>query len=91
MTPNPNELLHSLQFPCALGSWLLFFPDESMGPISKLSRATQWRATTATGETEVFHLKIIADDWAGIGGTVEAVTAAAQKLSTESVGNLVSK
>lgn len=50
-----------------------------MGPISKPSRISQWRATTATGETEVFHLKIIADDWAGIGGTVEAVNAAGQK------------
>lgn len=50
-----------------------------MGPISKPSRATQWRATTATGETEVFNLKVIADDWAGTGGTVEAVKAAGQK------------
>ena len=50
-----------------------------MGPISKTSRISQWRATTAAGETEVFHLKIIADDWAGIGGTVEAVNAAGQK------------
>ena len=50
-----------------------------MGPISELSKASQWRATTATGETEVFHLKLIADDWAGTGGTVEAVSAACQK------------
>jgi hypothetical protein len=50
-----------------------------MGPISKPSRISQWRATTAAGETEVFHLKIIADDWAGIGGTVEAVNADDQK------------
>mgnify|MGYP000908286891 FL=1 len=62
-----------------------------MCPIFKLPRISQWRATTATGETEVFNLKIIADDWAGTGGTVEAVKAADQKLSTESVGNLVSK
>jgi hypothetical protein len=54
-----------------------------MCPISDLSRTARWRATTATGETEVFHLKIIADDWAGTGGTVEAVNAAAQKLPTE--------
>lgn len=58
---------------------LLFFADESMGPISEPSRTSQWRATTATGETEVFNLKIIADDWAGTGGTVEAVKAACQK------------
>ena len=50
-----------------------------MGPISKPSRISQWRATTAAGETEVFNLKIIADDWAGTGGTVEAVNAACQK------------
>jgi hypothetical protein len=50
-----------------------------MGPISKPSRISQWRATTAAGETEVFNLKIIADDWAGVGGTVEAVNAADQK------------
>lgn len=37
------------------------------------------RATTARGETEVFHLKLIAIDWAGVGGTVEAVNAACQK------------
>jgi hypothetical protein len=55
-----------------------------MGPISKPSRISQWRATTAAGETEVFHLKIIADDWAGIGGTVEAVNVAGQKLPAES-------
>ncbi|TYC61325.1 hypothetical protein ETQ85_04530 [Zoogloea oleivorans] len=63
---------------------LLFFPDESMGPISEPSRISQWRATTATGETEVFNLKIIAEDWAGTGGTVEAVNAADQKLPAES-------
>jgi hypothetical protein len=62
----------------------MFFADDSMCPISDLSRTARWRATTATGETEVFHLKIIADDWAGTGGTVEAVNAADQKLSTES-------
>jgi hypothetical protein len=62
-----------------------------MGPISEPSKASQWRATTKTGETEVFHLKLIADDWAGTGGTVEAVKAADRKLSTESVGNLGSK
>ena len=56
-----------------------------MGPISKTSRISQWRATTAAGETDVFHLKIIADDWAGIGGTVEAVNAADQKLPAESL------
>jgi hypothetical protein len=50
-----------------------------MDPISEPSRTSQWRATTATGETEVFHLKLIADDWAGTGGTVEAVKAAGQK------------
>jgi hypothetical protein len=55
-----------------------------MGPISKPSRTSQWRATTAAGETEVFHLKIIADDWAGTGGTVKAVNAADQKPPTES-------
>jgi hypothetical protein len=55
-----------------------------MSPISDLSRTARWRATTATGETEVFHLKVIADDWAGIGGTVEAVNVADQKLPTES-------
>ena len=55
-----------------------------MGPISKPSRISQWRATTATGETEVFNLKIIAEDWAGTGGTVEAVNAADQKLPAES-------
>ena len=57
----------------------MFFADGSMCPLSDLSRTVQWRATTAAGETEVFHLKIIADDWAGIGGTVEAVNAAGQK------------
>ena len=50
-----------------------------MGPISKSSRASQWRATTAAGETEVFNLKLIAIDWAGTGGMVEAVNAACQK------------
>jgi len=55
------------------------FADDSMCPISDLSRTARWRATTATGETEVFHLKIIAHDWAGTGGTVEAVKAADRK------------
>lgn len=66
----------------------MFFADDSMCPISDLSRTARWRATTATGETEVFNLKLIADDWAGTGGTVEAVNAGNQKLSTESSGNL---
>ncbi|WP_296569727.1 hypothetical protein [Zoogloea sp.] len=30
-----------------------------------------WRATTVAGETQVFHLKLIALDWAGPGGIVE--------------------
>ena len=55
-----------------------------MGPISEPSKASQWRATTKTGETQIFHLKLIAIDWAGTGGTVEAVNAADRKLSTES-------
>ncbi len=59
-----------------------------MCPISDLSRTARWRATTAAGETEVFNLKLIADDWAGTGGTVEAVNAGNQKLPTESSGNL---
>ena len=50
-----------------------------MGPISEPSKASQWRATTKTGETQIFHLKLIAIDWAGTGGTVEAVNAACQK------------
>ncbi len=57
----------------------MFFAAYAMCPISDLSRTARWRATTAAGETEVFHLKIIADDWAGTGGTVEAVNAADQK------------
>lgn len=32
-----------------------------------------WLATTATGKAQVFHLKIIAKDWAGPGGLVEPV------------------
>lgn len=32
-----------------------------------------WRATTVAGETQVFHLKLIALDWAGPGGIVERV------------------
>lgn len=44
-----------------------------MGPISELSTAAMWRATTITGETQVFHLKLIALDWAGPGGIVEKV------------------
>ncbi len=51
-------------------------PPEScihpMSPISELSTKTMWRATTATGETQVFHLKLIAEDWAGPGGRVQA-------------------
>ena len=58
---------------------LLFFPDASMGPISEPSKASQWRAITKTGETQIFHLKLIAIDWAGTGGMVEAVNAACQK------------
>ena len=44
-----------------------------MGPIFELSTTTMWRATTKTGETQVFHLKLIALDWAGLGGIVEKV------------------
>lgn len=44
-----------------------------MGPISELSTKTMWRATTADGETQVFHLKLIAEDWAGPNGTIESV------------------
>ena len=50
-----------------------------MGPISEPSKASQWRAITKTGETQIFHLKLIAIDWAGTGGTVEAVKAADRK------------
>jgi len=46
-----------------------------MRAISDLSGIVLWRAITATGETQVFHLKLIAEDWAGPGGKVEAVTA----------------
>ncbi|KAB2968143.1 hypothetical protein [Zoogloea sp.] len=46
-----------------------------MGPISELSGTVLWRAITSTGETEIFHLKLIAEDWAGVEGKVEAVVA----------------
>lgn len=58
-----------------------------MGPISELSTTAMWRATTATGETEVFHLKLIALDWAGPEGSVEKVEDIRGGLSTKSVGN----
>jgi hypothetical protein len=46
-----------------------------MGLIYDLSGTVLWRAVTATGETEIFHLKLIAEDWAGVEGKVEAVAA----------------
>lgn len=32
-----------------------------------------WLATTASGDSQVFYLKLIAEDWAGPGGRVEPV------------------
>ncbi|MBN9696207.1 MAG: hypothetical protein J0L85_10455 [Zoogloea sp.] len=46
-----------------------------MALIYDLSGTVLWRAITATGETEIFHLKLIAEDWAGVEGKVEAVAA----------------
>lgn len=51
-----------------------------MGPIFDLSGTVLWRAITASGETEIFHLKLIAEDWAGVEGRVEAVAADFQSL-----------
>ncbi|MCA0184618.1 MAG: hypothetical protein LCH90_01270 [Proteobacteria bacterium] len=59
----------------------------SMEPISELSTTTMWRATTATGETQFFHLKLIALDWAGPKGSVEKVKDIRTGQSTKSVGN----
>lgn len=56
-----------------------------MGPISNLSSTILWRAITATGETEIFHLKLIAEDWAGVDGKVEAVTADLHSLCLTSL------
>ncbi|HRH71636.1 hypothetical protein [Zoogloea sp.] len=85
--PPANELLHRPSIIKAVGCPLPINSAYSMGPISELSTTAMWRATTLTGETQVFHIKLIAIDWAGPGGIVEKAGDLRTGLSTESVGN----
>lgn len=85
--PPANELLHRPPVIKAVGFSLPINSTHSMGPISELSTSAMWRATTVTGETQVFHIKLIAIDWAGPGGIVEKAGDPRTGLSTKSVGN----